>query len=53
MTDPNERLFWNRCKLGRYHTRDSVAATMFSQLMYELARATFADEPGEVQFKTC
>jgi penicillin amidase len=28
-----------------------VAASLFSQLSYELARAVFADELGEVQFK--
>ena len=38
-------------KWDGFYTRDSVAATLFSQLMYELAKATFEDELGEVQFK--
>ena len=33
------------------YTRDSVAALLFTQLMYELAHAAMADELGEVQFK--
>ncbi|MFO1262044.1 MAG: penicillin acylase family protein [Rhodoferax sp.] len=32
------------------YTRDSVAALLFTQLMYELAHAAMADELGEVQF---
>ncbi len=30
---------------------DSITPTVFSQLLYELARAAMADEMGEVQFK--
>lgn len=51
ITDPNEKAFmeplqkWDGC-----FTRDSIAATLFSQFSYELAKAAFADELGEVQF---
>ncbi len=31
-------------------TRDSLAATLFSQMTYELAKAAMSDELGEVQF---
>jgi len=33
------------------HDLDSVAATVFNQFLYEMARAAMADEMGEVQFK--
>ncbi len=33
------------------HTLDSVAATVFNQLIYELARGAMADKLGDVQFK--
>ncbi len=51
VTDPNERAFleplqkWDGC-----YTSNSVAASLFTQLSYELARATFEDELGPVQF---
>ncbi len=51
ITDPNEKAFmepmqkWDGC-----YTQDSIAATLFSQFSYELAKAAFADELGEVQF---
>ena len=32
------------------YTRDSIAATVFSQMLYELAHDAMADELGEVQF---
>ncbi len=52
VTDPNEKAFLEPLqKWDGYYSRDSIAATLFSQLMYELAKATFADELGEVQFK--
>ena len=52
VTDPNEKAFLEPLqKWDGFYTRDSVAATLFSQLMYELAKATFEDELGEVQFK--
>jgi penicillin amidase len=52
VTDPNEKAFLEPLKKwdGSY-TRDSIAATMFSQLMFEVAKAAFADELGEAQFK--
>jgi penicillin amidase len=51
-TDPNDRAFmeplqkWDGC-----YEPNSVAASLFSQLSYELARAVFEDELGEVQFQ--
>jgi penicillin amidase len=51
VTDPNERAFleplqkWDGC-----YDANSVAATMFSQFSYELAKAVFEDELGEQQF---
>lgn len=52
VTDPNEKAFLEPLQTwdGGY-TRDSIAATLFSQLLYELAHAAMADELGEVQFK--
>ena len=50
-TDPYDKAFlepltvWN----GDY-TRDSVAALLFTQLVFELVHETMADELGEVQF---
>jgi penicillin amidase len=52
VTDPNDRAFleplqkWDGC-----YTSNSVAASLFTQFSYELARAAFADELGAVQFK--
>ena len=52
VTDPNEKAFiepltkWN----GDY-TTDSIAATLFSQMLYELGKAAMEDELGEDQFK--
>ena len=52
VTDPNDQAFleplqkWDSC-----YTRDSIAASLFSQFSYELARAAFADELGEQQFR--
>jgi penicillin amidase len=52
VTDPNERAFleplqkWDGC-----YEANSVAATLFSQLSYELAKAVFEDELGDVQFR--
>jgi penicillin G amidase len=52
VTDPNEKAFLEPLqKWDGYYSRDSIAATLFSQLMFDLAKATFADELGEVQFK--
>ncbi|MEI8157772.1 MAG: penicillin acylase family protein [Burkholderiales bacterium] len=51
-TDPYEKAFLEPLELwdGDY-SRDSMAALLFTQLMYELAHAAMADEMGEVQFK--
>jgi penicillin amidase len=51
-TDPYEKAFLEPLTLwdGDY-SRDSMAALLFTQLMYELAHAALADEMGEVQFK--
>lgn len=52
-TEPSERAIvqalqdWN----GDY-TRESMAATVFQQLMYEIIHAAMADEMGEALFKT-
>ena len=51
VTDPNERAFmeplqkWDGC-----FVENSVAATLFSELSYQLAHAAFADELGEERF---
>ena len=51
-TDPNDRAFmeplqkWDGC-----YEPNSVAASLFSQLSYELAKAVFEDELGPVQFQ--
>ncbi|MFZ4479175.1 MAG: penicillin acylase family protein [Rhodoferax sp.] len=50
--DPAERALLER--LGSWngnYSLDSVAATVFNQFLFELARGTMADEMGEVQFK--
>ncbi len=51
-TDPYEKAFLEPLDLwdGEY-SRDSMAALLFTQLMYELAHAAMADEMGEVQFQ--
>jgi penicillin amidase len=51
-TDPYEKAFLEPLQLwdGDY-SRDSMAALLFTQLMYEIAHAAMADEMGEVQFK--
>ncbi|RFO98428.1 penicillin acylase family protein [Rhodoferax lacus] len=51
-TDPNDRAFmeplqkWDGC-----YEPNSVAASLFSQLSYELSKAVFEDELGELQFQ--
>lgn len=52
VTDPNEKAFMEPLEKwdGNYST-DSIAATLFSQMLYELAKAAMEDELGEVQFK--
>ena len=52
VTDPAERALLER--LGSWdgnHPLDSIAATVFNQFLFELARGTMADEMSEVQFK--
>ena len=52
VTDPKEKYFMEPLeKWDGYYTRDSIGATLFSQLMFEIASAAMADELGEVQFK--
>lgn len=50
-TDPYDKAFLEPLAVwdGDY-TRDSVAALLFTQLVFELVRETMADELGEVQF---
>jgi penicillin amidase len=50
-TDPYQKAFLEPLDLwdGDY-SRESMAALLFTQLMYELAHAALADEMGEVQF---
>ena len=51
VTDPNEKAFLEPLeKWDGSYTRDSIAATLFSELLYQLAQAAMADELGEVQF---
>jgi penicillin amidase len=51
VTDPKEKYFMEPLeKWDGNYTRDSIGATMFSQLMFEIASAAMADELGEVQF---
>jgi len=51
-TDSYDKSFLEPLELwdGDY-TRDSMAALLFTQLLYELAHEAMADEMGEVQFK--
>ena len=52
VTDPSERtLLQNLSAWDGQHSLDSVNATVYHQLLYEIARAAMADEMGEVQFK--
>ncbi|APW44760.1 penicillin acylase family protein [Rhodoferax saidenbachensis] len=52
VTDPNEKSFLEPlAKWDGAYTRDSIAATLFTQFTYELAKAAMEDEMGEVQFK--
>jgi len=46
-TDPNDKAFMEPLtKWDGAYTEDSIAATLFTQMMYELSKAAFADEPG-------
>jgi penicillin amidase len=52
VTDPNEKAFMEPLeKWDGNYTTDSIAATLFSQMLYELSKAAMEDEMGEVQFK--
>ncbi len=52
VTDQGEKFFLEPLsKWDGTFTRDSLAATLFSQMTYELARAAMFDELGEDQFK--
>lgn len=51
VTDPGEKFYLDPLiKWDGTYTRDSLAATLFSQMTYELARAAMMDEMGEIQF---
>jgi penicillin amidase len=51
VTDANEKAFMEPLtKWDGAYTPESIAATLFTQLMYELAKGAFADELGPVQF---
>lgn len=51
VTDSNEQAFLEPLeKWDGTYTRDSIAATLFSQFLYELAKASMADELGDVMF---
>ena len=52
VTDPAERSLLDQlAQWDGGYTLDSVAATVFNQLLYELAHTTMADKLGELQFK--
>jgi penicillin amidase len=51
VTDPNEKYFMEPMqKWDGTYTSDSIAATLFTQLLYEVAKAAMSDELGDVQF---
>ena len=52
VTDPAERALLQQLAIwDGQQTTDSIATTLYTQFVYELARAAMADEMGEVQFK--
>nr|WP_315466116.1 penicillin acylase family protein [uncultured Rhodoferax sp.] len=52
LTDPNDKAFMEPLtKWDGAYTEDSIAATLFTQMLYELSKAAFADELGPVQFE--
>jgi len=52
VTDPNDKAFMEPLtKWDGAFTEDSIAATLFTQMVFELSKATFADELGPVQFE--
>lgn len=51
VTDPVDKAFLEPLeKWDGVYSRDSIAATIFSQFSYELAKAAFADELGATRF---
>ena len=51
VTDANDKAFLEPLtKWDGDYTRDSIGATLFTQMMYELAKETMEDELGEIQF---
>ncbi|MGQ0709468.1 MAG: penicillin acylase family protein [Rhodoferax sp.] len=51
VADDNEKAFLEPLeKWDGSYTRDSIAATLFSELLYQTAKAAFADELGEAPF---
>lgn len=52
VTEPSERaLLQSLATWDGQHSLESVSATVYHQLLYEIARAAMADEMDEVQFK--
>ncbi|WP_294768147.1 penicillin acylase family protein [uncultured Rhodoferax sp.] len=52
VTDPNDKAFLEPLtKWDGNYTQDSIAPTLFTQLMYEIAKAAMTDELGEAGFK--
>ena len=52
VTDPKEKFYLEPLtKWDGSYTRDSVAATLFTQMLYEMAHATMSEKVGDVQFK--
>lgn len=52
VTDENDKAFMEPLtKWDGAYTEDSIAATLFTQMMYELAKATFEDELGPERFQ--
>ena len=51
VTDANDKAFMEPMeKWDGNYARDSIGATLFSQMLFEVAKAAMADEMGEVQF---
>jgi penicillin amidase len=52
VTDLNEKYFLEPLeKWDGNYTQDSIGATLFTQMVYQIAHDAMADELGEVQFK--
>jgi penicillin amidase len=51
VTDANEKAFMEPVqKWDGNYSRDSIGATLFSQMLFEVTKAAMADEMGDVQF---